>query len=237
MLIYNTMRFGTDTFTVTDGDNPVIGSREALLISADALDASNVSAVDNFIVEGSQPSGTDRRFLFKIDDKVYKFDDSSLVEYTDDVIIDNVLANGNTADEIAALSNITALVGKKIYPIIAIKSTNLDNPTVKLGFKTTNTSVTKSKTVTSAQFTLTSPQGITPKIVDISADTALVGDGAVNVTVRLQAADGTWSSYMTFRQKRRLRFCYRQLNFRQLRCQRRNCHRRTIRHLLNHSKL
>ena len=56
MLIYNTMRFGTDVFTVTDGDNPVIGSREALLISADALDASNVSAVNKFVISGKTAS-------------------------------------------------------------------------------------------------------------------------------------------------------------------------------------
>lgn len=198
MLIYNTMRFGTDTFIANtdEGGGSVIGSRQALLVSGEALDATGVSSVDNFVIDVSQPSGTDCRFLFKIDGTVYKFNDSSLETYTGAITAENVIANGNTPAQISALSNITPLVGKLIYPIIALKSSNTDSPTAKIGLKTSTSTANKTKTVTTAQYNLPAPNNVTPLISDIVVDSTLTGNGNVTVTVRLKTADDSWSEFM-----------------------------------------
>lgn len=202
MLIYNTMRFGTDVFLTSGGsssgeDDPVIGTRQAFLVSGDYLDASNASAVNNFVVTGSGGSGTKRRILLKIDNKYYTFVNDTLTEYTNSPTVDNILNDGNKPSELNALSNITALVGKKIYPLIAIQSTTSENPTVKIALNTTALVETKSKTVTSSQFTLAAPADVVPKITGITVDNACTGSGSATVTVRLKDAEGNWGSYIS----------------------------------------
>ena len=196
MLVYNTMRFGTDVFTASDEETPVIGTRKALLISKEALDASNATSVTSFVFGGDAPSGTKRRIMFKIDNKFYRFVDGTLTEYTDEINVDNVLTNGNKPLTLQNISDLSALVGKSIYPIIALQSCNSDSPSVKIGLNTSNYTETKSKTVTSAQFTLPSPVGVTPKIVAITPDLTCSGDASVTITVRLKQPNGSWSSYM-----------------------------------------
>lgn len=180
MLVSNTMRFGTDTFTVSD-DGGVIGSRQALLVATEPLDASDVSAVSNFVISGSQPSGTDRRLLFQINNKVYRFVSGVLTEYTGAVSIDNVLANGNTVSELTALSNITALVGKEILPIIALTSDNTSSPTIKLALNVTTSSATKSRSFTSGRYNFPAVADTTFSIVSITPNISTVGNGRVNV--------------------------------------------------------
>ena len=204
MLTYNTMRFGTDVFLVSDtsGDGgeeeTTIGTRQALLVSGDYLDASNVSAVNKFVISGkTATSGNKRRIMLKIDNKYYTFVNGTLTEYSGEPTIENVLADGNTPADLTALSNISALVGKKIYPIIAIQSSSDENPAVKIGLNITTSVATKSKTVTSSQFTLNAPAGVVPKITGITVDDACTGSGSATVTVRLKDAEGNWGSYIS----------------------------------------
>ena len=195
MLTYNTMRFGTDTFTA-DNEGGSIGTRQALLIAAEALDATDASAVNNFVISGSQPSGTDRRIMFNIDNKVYRFVSGTLTEYSGSVSIDNVLANGNTVEQLSALSNITAFVGKEIFPIIAIKSGNSSSPTIKLGLNITNATEKKSKSFTSAKFNMPQSSNTTYKIVSINPNLETVGDGHITFTARFKdLSTDAWSAY------------------------------------------
>ena len=130
MLNYNTMRFLTDSF------NPFI--KQALLVSSEPVDLSDFNRLDQITVLGSQPEGSKRRFLFKMNNAVYKFDGQNLVEYTGTVNLDNVLDDGNTAAQIEAVRSNRQLVGQKIYPIIALYSEGQDTPSAKLSFQATN---------------------------------------------------------------------------------------------------
>lgn len=198
MLTYNTMRFGTDVLIATDSGGG-LGVRQALLTSNDALDATGVSSVDSFAISGSEPSGTSRRIMFKIDDKIFRFVNGTLTEYTGGATIANVLANGNTVAELTALSNITGFVDKKIFPIIALSSTNDDNPTIKIGITVTNTTEKKTWTGNTAIYPLEIPEGGSiPIITSITADLATAGAGNVDIQVRIKNAEGTWSDWMTF---------------------------------------
>lgn len=220
MLINNTMRFGTDIFTVSTvsggggddtqqggGDDTQQGGgsepepvveivKKALLISKVALDASNASKVNNFIIGGSEPEGSSRRFMFQIDSKVYKFDGGSLSQYTGALDVDSILENGNTEAELVQLTNITDLVGKQIKPIIALSGTDSTRPSAKLQLKITTTALTKTKSETTTAYNLAHPEGVIPKITEIAADTTCVGGGSVAVKCQLQAADETWGAWI-----------------------------------------
>lgn len=196
MLVYNTMRFGTDVLTDPDSGGG-LGVRQAMLTSNAALDATSVTAVDGFSISGEEPAGTSRRVMFKIDDKIYRFVNGTLTEYTGGATLANVLADGNTVAELTALTNIAALVGKEIYPIIALSSTGGDNPTIKIGINVTNTTETKTWAVSTAVYDLEIPGGgAIPTITTITADSAAAGSGTVTIKVRLKDAAGVWSNWM-----------------------------------------
>lgn len=199
MLVYNTMRFGTDVLNTADSGG--LGTRQALLMSNDALDATAVSAVNNFVITGEEPTGTSRHVMLKIDDKIYRFVSGTLTEYTDSATLQNVLANGNTVAELTALSNITALVGKEIYPIIALTSTVEDEPTIKIGLNITTTTERTTFSANTATYELPVPDGGSiPLITSIVADTETTGGGSVTTLVRLKDATGTWGDWLTFAQ-------------------------------------
>ena len=97
MLTSNTMRFGTDIFGLaaeTDGDatgegggssgegggssgegggttSTVAFVKKALLVSKTAFDCTKATSVTGFVVSGTQPADTARRFMFQIDSKNY----------------------------------------------------------------------------------------------------------------------------------------------------------------------
>ena len=128
MLPFNTMRYATDVFYFEE--SPPI---KALLVSKVALSTTGYESVKNIIIQGNSPYLTNQRFMFKIDNKIYRFVNGALVEYTNEVNVDNVLNDGNTKDDLNTLSNLSVLLNKDIYPIIAISSPIdvMENPTVK----------------------------------------------------------------------------------------------------------
>ncbi len=194
MLKYNTMRFGTDEF------NPYI--KQALLVSSEPLDLSNFNRLDKITVLGNEPEGSKRRFMFKMDNKVYKFSGQNLVEYTGTINIDNVLDNGNTAAQIEAVSNNTQLVGKNIFPIIALYTESANIPTAKI-------EVSASYLVEVLDYNneenpiyfydeITDPSGgrVEGTVLGFSWDIETNGDAEAGIKVKLLQND-EWTNYMT----------------------------------------
>ena len=211
MLISNQMRFGADVFgeavstggasiptdtgddTLPGGDVTYTVMREARLEAKQPLDCSTVTNVDNFVFAGSQPSGTDRRIVFKIDDQLFKFRSGVLTAYTGKGTFSDVIKYGNTITELAALSDITAFVGKQIYPIIAMTAPeDSDPPKLKLWLRTRTVEQTTVKRIYSATYNL---PGSDVHIVDINAVTATEGEGSVSVMCRLFTDQ--WSNWLT----------------------------------------
>ena len=170
--------------------------KKALLVSKTAFDCTNATSVTGFVVSGTQPADTARRFMFQIDGKNYYFNSSTLVEYTKAITANNVLKTGNTAAQLTALSNITGFVGKKIFPIIALKSTSSteDVPTVKLQLKITVPNDVLTKEAESIVYELVDDDS-TPRIVECSSENTLTGNGSVTTKIRLRT-DDTWTAYM-----------------------------------------
>lgn len=188
MLISNTMRFGTDEFAF---------NRQSLLTSKVALDTTDKTAVGAFTIDGLEPEGCTRRFLFKVDNTLYKFDGQDRVEYTGGTDFDSVIANGNTAAEVTAVTDNTAWAGKKIYPIIALfaPSDAVVMPTAKISLIASSSSETFTKTVESAEYDLNAGSDSLPKIVDVAASTTITGNATVAVTARVKLND-EWSDFV-----------------------------------------
>ena len=222
MLVSNSMRFCTDIFGLIDDveepevdDTPqdttddsgqsstttpveVVFNKQALLVSKTALNCANKSEVNGIVITGAEPSGTKRRFLWKFDDKVYKLNSAgNASELTGDLTAAYVLKNGNPASGLNALTSVPAFVGKKIFPIIALQApSNADEfPTAAVELKTKTSTDTLTDTKESIVYELT--QGETPTISEITADTTIKGNASVDIKVRLQNANESWTDYMT----------------------------------------
>ncbi len=199
MLISNAMRFGTDIFgsqttTPGGGSTPEVTLvKSARLEAKQPLDATNLTHIDGFQIEGTAPAGTDRRFLFKVDDTIYKFFNGSPRAYSGDGSLANILAYGNTSDDLAAVTDLSSWLGKEIYPIIALTAPyDSDFPTVKLSLKTHTTTDALSKSLYSA---VTKLEGDNPKIADVNADFVTEGQATCTVNIRLYQ-NGAWTSWL-----------------------------------------
>ena len=188
MLQYNTMRFGTDEFAF---------DHKGLLTSKVALDTTGQTSVGAFTIEGLEPLNTIRRFLFKVDDKIWKFSGQNAVEYTDGTDIDSVLANGNTAAEVTAVTDNSAWVGKKIYPIIALYADSdvTVMPTAKISLVASASSATYEQTTETAEYELGEGSFSAPRIIDAQIDTTVTGYATAAVTARIKV-NGEWTDYM-----------------------------------------
>ena len=113
MLKNNTIRFGTDGFAF---------KRQSLLTAKQPFDTTGQTAIEGFTVTGTEPSGTRRRFLMRVDDKLYRFSAGNPVEYTGAGTFDDIIEGGNTAAELVAVDSIPTWLGKKIYVVIALEA-------------------------------------------------------------------------------------------------------------------
>ena len=189
MLNNSTMRYGSDNFAF---------SKSAMLTAKQPLDASTQTAVEGFIISGTEPANTTRRFLFKIDDKLYYFVNNNLTAYPYTGELEDILQYGNTAAQVTALTSIPALVGKKIYPIIALSAPDGIStfPTAGISLKVRTSTEVYDKSVESAEYDLASVGGATPRIAEIQANTACTGNASASVTCRLKVGED-WSDWMT----------------------------------------
>lgn len=128
MLPTNTMQYGSDVFNF---------QHRALLKANVPFDLTNETSCAGFEIGGTEPEGTARRIIFKIDDAYYKFGNTGLIEYEDRCEFEDIIQNGNTVAELLALQNIPDFAGKKIFPIIALSADEsaLVLPKIKMSLK------------------------------------------------------------------------------------------------------
>lgn len=139
-------------------------------------------------VQGVQPENTNRMFAFKIGDTWCKLnsDGTSIPLSTQDVSADVVLAEGNTAEELTALTNVPAFVNADIYPAIALFAEGGSDNTPSAGMTFDGISAeVKTRTLYSSVIEL---GGLT--IADICFDVS----GQATAKARIKQ-DGAWSNY------------------------------------------
>lgn len=178
-------------------DTKIIGqdkfnfATKILLESQNYLDLTQETSCYSFIIEGSEPLGTKRKFIFKIDDTFYCFKLRTLVQFNYYVDFDNVLEYGNSAAELLALQNISAFLGKKIYVICAMY--NLDNPinpTVdKFGLRVSSFNNIYQKFFQSQEYILPNK-----KIISIDAEKFTQGNANINTSGRIKV-NNVWQDW------------------------------------------
>lgn len=185
MLQSNTMRFGTDLFAL---------QKQSMLTAKTPFDATNYTSVEGFLISGTEPTGTYRRIIFKVDDALYYFVDNTLTAYPFSGAEADILEYGNTVDELLAVTDIPGFVGKKIYPIIVLQAP-YDAPalpTIKIGLKMRSNTAVYEKTIETPEYQLAADGAGTPRIADIVESVSTTGNGSVTIRVKLlKEADET----------------------------------------------
>lgn len=196
------IRFATDTFGqavdfIDDQPTPASPSfvKQAFLKSLVPIDCSDKQHVDQFVITGTQPTNSLRKVIFSVDDSLVYFVNGALVSYPHAGAFDDVIKFGNDVATLANLSNITAFVGKMIYPIIALQApSDADNfPTIKIALATRTDSESLGWRTDSPVYQL-AEEPVT--IVDVQEKVNVVGSGNAYSTIRL-LNDGSWSAFMT----------------------------------------
>ena len=143
MLTYNTMRFGTDEFTLT--------AKQALLIAKKPFKPNNIyTHIKNFALDYSMPTGSTIRFAFATSDgrvrRVANQQFPPLVEgenyLLSSIDVETILEYGNTVAELLAEHDLArsptngyfydGFMDVNIYPIIALEGDYDSLPKVKL---------------------------------------------------------------------------------------------------------
>lgn len=186
-LTTNTIRYGTDNFAL---------NYTGMVSPKTSWDCSTAKSFPAFTVTKTIPDGTDARIAFLIDSTVYKLTNSTTLTAltTQSYTADSILEEGNTVAEIEALTDISAFVGKKVTPIIAltVPSDATAMPKVNLKLRGIANTAQNTNTETSPEYTLaTDPV----TIIDAKSSITVADGGSVVVTASLY--DGTtWGSYV-----------------------------------------
>ena len=165
------------------------------LLTHPGVDCSNVDFVDGIAVSGTEPVGTQRAAAFQVDGTWNKISPDGMLSAlpTQSLTADSLLAEGNTAAELNALSTIPAFVGKQIPVAIALYAEDPegDMPTCKLAVKARNNTEQTSTEELSSVFQI----GDGAQIVSLAATTLVTGDSVATVTARITRSDGTVSGW------------------------------------------
>ena len=182
-------------------------TRMAMFRDNAPLSCENVTSVDGFQIEGTQPTNTDRRIIFSYSDasnpdsKYYKLVVTAGVAALLEVLngselnTENILKEGNTVEELESVTSIPDWVGKTIYPIVALSAPEEQSavPTIKISVKTTNNTAQYEKTEDSPIYVLA--ENNVDVISISSADIEKTGNGSAVLQVRFRD-NNTWGNFM-----------------------------------------
>jgi len=165
-------------------------AKRAMLKSKRYLDLTQVTSVQGFIIEGTEPPGSRRRFIFEVDGNLEYFEGNAQQIFNYPLTVENVLEYGNSAEELFNVGNLACWVGKKIYPIIALENDGADvEPKVKFGVKASSFNEIYSQTKDSPIYELESG-----RILSLSAEKVTSGQGVLNVRARTRLT-GAWDDW------------------------------------------
>lgn len=161
------------------------------------LDCTGMISVDGFEIAGIQPSGTERRFGVRADGLWHRIEsDGSLAELMEQSIsAESVLYEGNTADELLALTSVPALAGKKIGLAVALSAPGEDAamPTAGVGIKCKSPVPVTRKAEESPLYALADET----LLISLSSLTEVDAGGTAVVEAQATRPDGTVSEWAT----------------------------------------
>lgn len=169
--------------------------------SSSSINLTGASTITGIVVGGTQPTGTQRYFAFRVNNQWGKLTTSGTFQaFTENsTSFANISANGNTASQLSALTNIPALAGKNIGIAVALYAADPSNasPSATLVFKCRNSTQQLTNTQTSPVYDL----GGSSQIISLNADTDTGNAGSVSVYAQAVLEDGTstgWKALDSF---------------------------------------
>ena len=167
--------------------------RESLLKSKVPLNMTQENAVQGFVIDGNEPTGSERKFLFKVDGKIYRLAGNVPQQLLiDENNIDEVLTQGNTAAELLTITSLAEWIGKDIYPIIGLRAPANSSvmPSVSLGLKCKSSADQYKAHEDGPSFYL----GNKARFIGAVAEYEVENKGTAELKVRL-LQDGVWTSW------------------------------------------
>ena len=175
-----------------------------LIVATQPINLLSKTKVTGFSITGVQPTNTTRHVAFKVDNVWNKLTVPSngvatlTPLATQEIDVDSIIKEGNTAAELAKVTSVPGFVGKLLYPAVALFAN--DNAQVMPTFGMTvkaeiDTTVNVySYTDYSQEYNISDGDDV--PIVSLVAETETKGRGAVTITARLKQKN-VWSEYMT----------------------------------------
>ena len=184
----NTLKFGSANFKFM---------KRALITTAAPLDLTDATSITKFEIGGTQPENTERRIIFEIDGELFRYVNGILDKYPYHGELEDILTYGNTVGELLELENISAFIGKKIFPIIALSAPSNSDvfPKIKIALKwqTYNDLYTVYKF--SPIFELL---GDKPRIISVRKLATTTGNATELTECRLRKITGEWSDWQNY---------------------------------------
>lgn len=175
---------------------------KGLLVDKAGLNCTDAADVVAVQVGGQQASNADRRFLFKVDGTFYKLtvnDDgvaTPVAVDTQNITVDSVLEEGNTAIELGKVLSCPSFGGKVVYPAIAMKGVYGGvQPTASLAFDKKTTADVYVYNDYSAEYSL-SDGSLASTLISVLVDKELTGNATVEVYGSLYS-NGSWSDWIS----------------------------------------
>lgn len=172
-----------------------VSDKSGLFINPTGIDCTNADYVDGFTIFGVQPANTQRAVAFKVDDVWSRLNpDGSLTALaTQSLTVESLLAEGNTAAELEAVTALSGFLGKRIPVAIALYAEDPDGemPTLKLAVKAKNDTEQHSIKEFSPVFQL----GDGAQIVGLAATVQTTGEAVATVTAQITKPDGSLSAW------------------------------------------
>lgn len=159
------------------------------------VDLTAASAVRGITITGTQPKGTDRRFAFQLNNQWGKLTVTGAFSAfaLNNPSYSNIAANGNTASEIAALTDLPILAGRTFGFAIALyaEDPTVSVPTARVEFNC----IARTYQLEYSQLSPVYELGSDTRIISVTADTLIANGGRVSVTAQAKNSDGTLSGW------------------------------------------
>lgn len=175
-------------------------SKQGLLVSNEPLNLLDKTSVNGFSIEGIEPSNTTRKIAFRVDDVWNRIGtDGALVPLsTQEITADSIKNEGNTVAELSALTTVSGMAGKLVYPAVALHAS--EEATVMPTFGMTVNALIDtivnvySFTDYSQEYAISDGEDV--PVVSVVAEVETKGNGTVAITARIKQ-NGEWSEYMS----------------------------------------
>ncbi|MBR0035579.1 MAG: hypothetical protein IJP54_07865 [Synergistaceae bacterium] len=163
--------------------------------SSTLVNLAGASRVTGITIHGSQPAGTARYFAFRLNDAWGKLTPVGNFQAfaSNSADFSNIAGNGNTAAELAALTDIPGLAGKTFGIAIALYAEDPDNarPTARMTFNCS----TDTQQLNNTQYSPVYDLGQGSQIIRLSADTETSSGGSVEVLAQATLDDGSLTGW------------------------------------------